>query len=398
MIFCPECGTANRDGSKFCNECGHPMSASTDVTCPQCGLLNAAQSVFCRNCGGRLPVRPAPGPGPAIHEPALPTRPEPDAEEGKPQPAGDTDDEIPAWVRELGLTLAAESLSEPAAAGGAEELPDWLRDAHASLPDEGEAKASVPPHPLSPSAQAVVTEEGELSEWLAELTRAGAEPAAAPVEPVVAEEGELSEWLADLTRAGAEPAAAPVEPITSGKGELQEWLAELTALETEPAPAVAKVPAVDEPEVRPAPAPVEAEEELPAWLSALAGADSAEEPLAEGEQPGWPAPPPEVGPEETVTHADIPAWLQALLGGELQENGKNAEGEAVVEQTGILAGIKGVLPVAMVIAEPHAAAPAARKAVPAELAAPVETPEARLFAEIVTLPLVNPLGVGAGEG
>jgi hypothetical protein len=22
MIYCPKCGTANRDGSKFCNECG----------------------------------------------------------------------------------------------------------------------------------------------------------------------------------------------------------------------------------------------------------------------------------------------------------------------------------------------------------------------------------------
>src|SRR4030042_6342562 len=78
MIYCPECGTANRDGSKFCNECGHTLLPQTGVKCPHCDTLNAVQSVFCSHCGGRLLGQPSPAPGaitPPIKGLSLPTKP-----------------------------------------------------------------------------------------------------------------------------------------------------------------------------------------------------------------------------------------------------------------------------------------------------------------------------------
>ena len=54
MIYCPRCGTANRDGSRFCNECGEKLGTQTQPKCPQCGTLNPVQNVFCSECGGRL--------------------------------------------------------------------------------------------------------------------------------------------------------------------------------------------------------------------------------------------------------------------------------------------------------------------------------------------------------
>jgi class 3 adenylate cyclase/tetratricopeptide (TPR) repeat protein len=55
MINCPNCGTENRDGSKFCNECGSRL----DLQCADCGKVNPPRSKFCSECGGRL--RPSPG-------------------------------------------------------------------------------------------------------------------------------------------------------------------------------------------------------------------------------------------------------------------------------------------------------------------------------------------------
>lgn len=52
LIYCTSCGTANREGSRFCNECGSPLGAMTP--CPHCGLPNVSTGRFCNFCGGRL--------------------------------------------------------------------------------------------------------------------------------------------------------------------------------------------------------------------------------------------------------------------------------------------------------------------------------------------------------
>jgi uncharacterized membrane protein YvbJ len=47
---CPECGSENPEGSKFCNECG----AKLDLACSQCGKPNPASSKLCNQCGYNL--------------------------------------------------------------------------------------------------------------------------------------------------------------------------------------------------------------------------------------------------------------------------------------------------------------------------------------------------------
>ena len=51
-VVCGKCGTANPAGSKFCNNCGSTLSASTK--CSKCGFENAVGAKFCNNCGNKL--------------------------------------------------------------------------------------------------------------------------------------------------------------------------------------------------------------------------------------------------------------------------------------------------------------------------------------------------------
>jgi len=56
-VTCSSCGADNRPGSKFCAECGAPLSAA----CPRCGTAIVGPAKFCAECGERL----APGAGAA---------------------------------------------------------------------------------------------------------------------------------------------------------------------------------------------------------------------------------------------------------------------------------------------------------------------------------------------
>ncbi len=53
---CPSCGHENRDGARFCRECG--QSLAPELTCASCGRLNTAESRFCDGCGAPV-SRPA---------------------------------------------------------------------------------------------------------------------------------------------------------------------------------------------------------------------------------------------------------------------------------------------------------------------------------------------------
>ncbi len=44
---CPKCQFENREGAKFCNECGHKF----EVACPECNTFNRMGSKFCDECG-----------------------------------------------------------------------------------------------------------------------------------------------------------------------------------------------------------------------------------------------------------------------------------------------------------------------------------------------------------
>ncbi len=44
---CPECQFENREGAKFCNECGHKF----ELACPECNTKIRVESKFCDKCG-----------------------------------------------------------------------------------------------------------------------------------------------------------------------------------------------------------------------------------------------------------------------------------------------------------------------------------------------------------
>ena len=47
---CPKCQTENKEGAKFCIECGHKF----ELKCPQCGYSLPATAKFCEECGHQL--------------------------------------------------------------------------------------------------------------------------------------------------------------------------------------------------------------------------------------------------------------------------------------------------------------------------------------------------------
>ena len=47
---CSSCGFDNREGAKFCNECGAPLV----LRCASCGMENQAGAKFCNECGTAL--------------------------------------------------------------------------------------------------------------------------------------------------------------------------------------------------------------------------------------------------------------------------------------------------------------------------------------------------------
>ena len=47
---CPRCQAENREGRRFCGECGLSFAS----TCPACGFLNEGSEKFCGGCGRSL--------------------------------------------------------------------------------------------------------------------------------------------------------------------------------------------------------------------------------------------------------------------------------------------------------------------------------------------------------
>jgi Double zinc ribbon len=49
---CSKCGSDNREGAKFCNDCGTPLGTK----CAACDALNQPGAKFCDECGAVLIV------------------------------------------------------------------------------------------------------------------------------------------------------------------------------------------------------------------------------------------------------------------------------------------------------------------------------------------------------
>ena len=60
---CPDCGTENPEGTKFCQECGAKLGQKN--TCPSCGTANPMGVKFCQECGTKLQSEAVPAACPA---------------------------------------------------------------------------------------------------------------------------------------------------------------------------------------------------------------------------------------------------------------------------------------------------------------------------------------------
>ena len=80
-VVCSNCGAVNVAGSKFCSECGSPVS--TGKFCYACGARNAADAKFCNACGANLQTAASAVPA-APAAPVVPAAPA--APEEQPQP------------------------------------------------------------------------------------------------------------------------------------------------------------------------------------------------------------------------------------------------------------------------------------------------------------------------
>src|SRR5262245_14135264 len=68
MPRCSHCGKVNREGSLFCQDCGHrleqaaapkPAAAAGGVTCSSCQAVNPPGMNFCKMCGTSLAAKQA---------------------------------------------------------------------------------------------------------------------------------------------------------------------------------------------------------------------------------------------------------------------------------------------------------------------------------------------------
>ena len=196
--------------------------------------------------------------------------------------------------------------------------------------------------------------------------RAGAR---ASFQAVPSEAEEMPDWLRELRGA---PEPQPAAPLLAPPPQAElppAWLADLRIETVEIKAPLESVPSPDSPS--PADTGMPAAGELPDWLKGLSEPQPA--PAAAGLQ-ATPLPVPVIDegtpPAEVLAPAEIPDWVLELRPGAAEPPAEN------LERSGLLAGIRGALPVEPVVSMPHrwSSAPPVKAPLPlagfAELHAP----------------------------
>ncbi|MDY0019233.1 MAG: zinc-ribbon domain-containing protein, partial [Anaerolineae bacterium] len=384
MIRCPKCGTLNKDGSRFCNECGAPLQR-TSIRCPMCGALNPAGNVFCDRCHARLipmegvvppegPAKPQEETTPRVQGISLPTR-----TSAKPAEQGSESEAFPNWLQGLVEASAPqgdkESTIETPEPEETPEYPDWLSGL---LPEEPESKIAdsgaptgaaaeplpdwilnaPPSEPSTPEEATEPSEEPEsqqLPDWFAGLTEEPLieEPTDSTEEIIPPFEADYAgieslEWLSGLTEETGEATSAS-ETEAEGEESFPDWLSGQTEGSIEEEKEISGETAGSLGEESPAlpewlsrlavAAPVEVasttfetaapDRGLPDWLASMATETPPEETYEPGEYsaepPAWLYNTPEQEPEEA-----LPDWLAA--GEPMKEAPLAAEAEALAEE------------------------------------------------------------------
>jgi Meckel syndrome type 1 protein len=409
MIYCPTCGTANRDGSKFCNECGETLKSPPQGACPKCGKENAPGNAFCVYCGAALAAMPEPAtaeetppsPAPKVATPIIDQGDAPawltqlraaatrESQIGEPEPAEEmaVEPPVPAPSEPVAPTGPALLFDEEETPPAATDTPDWLARWRAAAAETAgpihEPAAPQPtPQPFTPTFREDVA---GLPAWLSEAPDTPSESAGAPEMPdwltqlrrqAVERPGDTSALIEESTRQTApafqtipEPSTDLLPPIIppEGAGALPAPVEEI-APEEPPAqiePSSSALVMADE-AAHPAPAPESAPP--PDWLRELGPAPRWDEPVsAQGaplpaaEIPDWLRPGAlESGPaavlaedQSGLARADIPDWVQAMRPGarpRAMEAPALVTGE--VGSSGVLQGLMNVIPIELPLAKP----------------------------------------------
>ena len=362
MIYCPKCGTANRQGSKFCNECGAPLPA-TGLRCPMCGAMNPAGNLYCDRCSARLipaervppeeekPERPSPPKG--ISLPSVPLGEEEWLSELRAEALDlAPEEETPGWPGEL------EAPGEPPTPETA--IPEWLAELEAP---------AAPPAP-----------EAAIPEWLVGLEA----PAAPPAPEAPPPEAAIPEWLVELEETVPEappPAEKPTPPLAGipvpPSGEIPEWLRDV-----EFAPPIQEEPSAQPPPV----AEVDVHAGMPSASTTVPPIliEGEEEILstAPAEIPDWLKEAPAEAPPEYggLVPAEIPEWLRPL-----QPREGVAVEEEPTETEGFLSGLRGLLPIGKGLDMPATAQPLLPRA-----PRPAAVARAELLQGLLSRPLITP--------
>jgi hypothetical protein len=437
MIYCSHCGTKNRDGSKFCNNCGARLAPESGLRCPMCSTPNPVENVFCVSCGARLvPLTAASmpeskAPPPPIKGLSLPAKPEvTDESTEKEESKGPLEptsaeplsaEDVPDWIARLrGVegeepsTAEESETTEPKSEGNA---PDWMTRLREAQPPED--TYTWPPEPRP---------EDQIPDWMKQSTE---EPAAAETETAAMADEEIPDWLKQPPSPEAEPAAEPpevkpiVEPPSSETAEREkpDWLTE-----QEQTPAASVPPTIDEnqlpdwlkppvaesiseaegeaesaeeaiettKEIKPAESIKSAqatepliesleESETTKSLEAQPAGPATAEPREDEEIPDWlrtaaaapkaTTPTPEIEPAQP---GEVPAWVAALKPTELAAAPPSPSlASDQLEVSGPLEGLRGVLPLAVAIAEPHKIAEAPK---------PSQSESGKIFESILATP------------
>ncbi|MDY6877027.1 MAG: zinc ribbon domain-containing protein [Chloroflexota bacterium] len=447
MTYCPKCGTDNRRGSRFCNECGEPLPMGTALRCPMCGTMNPIGNVYCDRCNARLtPMTVAPpeeaereqAPIKGLSLPTIPLEEEKERQVGGVTKRGEVEEEIEEdvvedWLARLrssdeeeeGQEEKEEDLEGIAESIEPVEFPDWLRDMSPISVETGATLDEEQPAIAEPLDEQVSTmplpASADMPDWLQEITSAemAAPEDASPVAEIMPEEpasempAQVPDWLQEIAPAemaapeGAPPVAEAVPeelgpvPETPAPAEIPDWLQEAAPAEVaipEGAPPVAEAVPEELGPVPETPAPAE----IPDWLQEIASAEVA---VPEGAPPVAEDVPEELGPvPETPAPAEIPDWLQEAAPAEVAiPEGAPPVAEAVPEELGpvpetpapaeIPDWLQEIAPAEVAVPE---GAPPVAEAVPEELGPVPETPAP---AEIPDwLQEIAPAEVAAPEG
>lgn len=228
-----------------------------------------------------------------------------------------TENEEPSWMSQLRASAAQAPVPSEPDAG----VPDWLQSAGATPSVPAEA-------PAIPSASI------EEPDWLKPMA------GEIPVAPSVDED--VPDWLRSVAPSAPTapppspptPPMPPMPPTPTEQEELsdEEWLRRIQSGEGIQIPLPSGLPR--------APTQPFAEEEIPDWLR-FAAPSAKPEPIL-GETPARPIEPAQ----------QVPEWIAVLKPADAAPGFDLGEGEPI-ETVGPIAGLRGVLPLANAIAEPH---------------------------------------------